>query len=226
MKDAVREWANAMMAEAPEFDAMALRADSSLGLFVVARLAARLGITVTFDPSRYGGLRATVLIPTQHLAGEDADRADGSGSTPAEDTAVLAPVGAPASQAAESPLRTMDTPSSFSGQIPMKRDTKPRPYPARALTPPDALPSVPAAAPEPVAVSPATDVQPTDDRPRLPRREPQQNLVAQLENEPDDSTDDVVAPGEGTARTLAAFHKGTRRGRGGPDDHSYSADSC
>jgi hypothetical protein len=120
----------------------------------------------------------------------------------------------------------MDTPSSFSGQIPMKRDTKPRPYPARALTPPDALPSVPAAAPEPVAVSPATDVQPTDDRPRLPRREPQQNLVAQLENEPDDSTDDVVAPGEGTARTLAAFHKGTRRGRGGPDDHSYSADSC
>jgi len=218
MKDGVREWANAMMAEAPEFDAMALRADSSLGLFVVARLAARLGITVTFDPSRYGGLRATVLIPTQHLAGEDGGP---TGETsPAETTAVLAPVGAPAPQSAESPLRTMDTPSSFSGQIPMKRDTKPRPYPARALTPPDALPSVPAAAPESAPITPATDVKPTDDRPRLPRREPQQNLVAQLENEPDDSADDVVAPGEGTARTLAAFHKGTRRGRGGPDDDS------
>ncbi|MER6871238.1 nitrate- and nitrite sensing domain-containing protein, partial [Amycolatopsis sp. NPDC000673] len=46
MKEGVREWANAMMADAPEFDAMALRADSSLGLFVVARLASRLGITV------------------------------------------------------------------------------------------------------------------------------------------------------------------------------------
>ncbi|HET6707415.1 nitrate- and nitrite sensing domain-containing protein [Amycolatopsis sp.] len=219
MKDGVREWANAMMAEAPEFDAMALRADSSLGLFVVARLAARLGITVTFDPSRYGGLRATVLIPTQHLAGEDGGQAPET--SPAETTAVLAPVGAPAPQAAESSLRTMDTPSSFSGQIPMKRDTKPRPYPARALTPPDALPSVPAAAPEgELPVTPATDVRPTDDRPRLPRREPQQNLVAQLENEPDDSQDEVVAPGEGTARTLAAFHKGTRRGRGGPDDDS------
>jgi signal transduction histidine kinase len=217
MKDGVREWANAMMAEAPEFDAMALRADSSLGLFVVARLADRLGITVTFDPSRYGGLRATVLIPTQHLAGKDAGQAEDT--SPAETTAVLEPVGGPAPQAAESPVRAMDTPSSFTGQIPMKRDTKPRPYPARALTPPDALPSVPAVAPEPApAAEREMDVRPTDDRPRLPRREPQRNLVAQLETEPDDSQDDVVAPGEGTARTLAAFHKGTRRGRGGPDD--------
>ncbi|RSD10491.1 sensor histidine kinase [Amycolatopsis eburnea] len=220
MKDGVREWANSMMAEAPEFDAMALRADSSLGLFVVARLAARLGITVTFDPSRYGGLRATVLIPGQHLAGEDAAGAEEPGSSPAETTAVLAPVGAPAARAAESSLGSMDSPSSFTGQIPMKRETKPRPYPARALTPPDALPSVPAAVPEPEA-APAAETpaapRPADDRPRLPRREPQQNLVAQLEAEPDDSDDDVVAPGEGTARTLAAFHKGTRRGRG-PDE--------
>ncbi|WIY01869.1 ATP-binding protein [Amycolatopsis mongoliensis] len=227
MKDGVREWANAMMAEAPEFDAMALRADSSLGLFVVARLAAKLGMTVTFDPSRYGGLRATVLIPSQHLAGQQENPSGEPGSSPAETTAVLAPVGAPAPQAAESSLGSMDTPSSFTGQIPMKRDAKPRPYPARALTPPDPLPAVPAAPAAPVAPAaaaepapgdgPAGQSSPADDRPRLPRREPQQNLVAQLETEPDDS-DDVVAPGEGTARTLAAFHKGTRRGRGGPDD--------
>ncbi|SFW75927.1 sensor histidine kinase [Amycolatopsis australiensis] len=218
MKDAVREWANAMMAEAPEFDAMALRADSSLGLFVVARLAAKLGMTVTFDPSRYGGLRATVLIPTQHLAGRHGEPAEEPGSSPAETTAVLAPVGASAAQAAESPLDSLDTPSSFSGQIPMKRDVKPRPYPARALASPDSLPAVPAAAPAITEALDGTPAEaPTDDRPRLPRREPQQNLVAQLENEPDDS-DDVVAPGEGTARTLAAFHKGTRRGRDGSGD--------
>jgi hypothetical protein len=211
-----------MMAEAPEFDAMALRADSSLGLFVVARLAAKLGMTVTFDPSRYGGLRATVLIPSQHLAGQQENVPAEPGASPAETTAVLAPVGAPAPQA-ESSLGSMDTPSSFTGQIPMKREAKPRPYPARALTSPDPLPSVPAAppaAPEPAPAptgGPAGPTSPTDDRPRLPRREPQQNLVAQLETEPDES-DEVVAPGEGTARTLAAFHKGTRRGRGGPDD--------
>ncbi|GAB3152655.1 sensor histidine kinase [Amycolatopsis sp. NPDC004378] len=221
MKDGVREWANAMMAEAPEFDAMALRADSSLGLFVVARLAAKLGMTVTFDPSRYGGLRATVLIPTQHLAGQQGTPAGEPETSPAETTAVLAPVGAPAPQAAESSFGSLDTPSSFSGQIPMKRDVKPRPYPARALTPPDPLPAVPAApspAEPPAPEAPAEPQAPAaDDRPRLPRREPQQNLVAQLEHEPDDS-DDVVAPGEGTARTLAAFHKGTRRGRDGSDD--------
>ncbi|MEU4246427.1 ATP-binding protein [Amycolatopsis sp. NPDC026612] len=212
MKDGVREWANAMMAEAPEFDAMALRADSSLGLFVVARLAAKLGMIVTFDPSRYGGLRATVLIPAQHLVGPNGNPAVDPETTPAETTAVLAPVGAPAPQADESPLRAMDTPSSFTGQIPMKRDAKPRPYPARALTPPDPLPAVPAATPVAVPEPAAAAERTVDDRPRLPRREPQQNLVAQLEHEPDDS-DDVVAPGEGTARTLAAFHKGTRRGR-------------
>lgn len=224
MKDGVRDWANAMMAEAPEFDAMALRADSSLGLFVVARLAAKLGMIVTFDPSRYGGLRATVLIPSQHLAGQEENLPAEPGSSPAETTAVLAPVGAPASPAESSP-GPLDPPSSFTGQIPMKRDVKPRPYPARALTPPDPLPSVPAvpappAAAEPVpapADGPAGQSPKVDDRPRLPRREPQQNLVAQLEPEPDES-DDVVAPGEGTARTLAAFHKGTRRGRGGRDD--------
>jgi signal transduction histidine kinase len=224
MKDGVREWANSMMAEAPEFDAMALRADSSLGLFVVARLAAKLGMTVTFDPSRYGGLRATVLIPTHHLAGQQETPVEEPGSTPAETTAVLAPVGGPAPQAAESPLRSMDTPSSFTGQIPMKRDAKPRPYPARALTPPEPAPPAPPVAAEPPPAAavepPAVDRlrPPADDRPRLPRREPQQNLVAQLETEPDDSQDEVVAPGEGTARTLAAFHKGTRRGRVGPDD--------
>ncbi|WP_277068183.1 sensor histidine kinase [Saccharomonospora viridis] len=71
MKDEVREWANKMMSEPPEFDAMAMKADASLGLFVVARLATRLGAHVTFDSSRYGGTRATVLLPTSILAPED-----------------------------------------------------------------------------------------------------------------------------------------------------------
>ncbi|MDI5979698.1 sensor histidine kinase [Amycolatopsis magusensis] len=253
MKESVLQWANEMMAEAPEFDAMALRADSSLGLFVVARLAAKLGITVTFDPSRYGGLRATVLIPTQYLAGKhDADQ-NGEGEAAAlQHAPVLAQVGASSSHAqsshtapsptvssptVSSPMASShatethvpapskpamppaDPPSSFTGQIPMKRDAKPRPYPARALTPPESLFTPPPVAEAPRAAAPPEPPpgQP-DDRPRLPRREPQQNLVAQLEDEPaEDGRNDVV-PGESTARSLAAFHKGTRRGRDVADD--------
>ncbi|WP_410619892.1 nitrate- and nitrite sensing domain-containing protein [Amycolatopsis sp. cmx-8-4] len=222
MKEGVRQWANAMMAEAPEFDAMALRADSSLGLFVVARLAAKLGMTVTFDPSRYGGLRATVLVPTQHLAGDQLPGQAEAEFVAPEDTAILAPVGGPAPQERESALRSMDMPSSFTGQIPMKRDVKPRPYPVRAPLdpqPPAAAPAAPAALEERLAARPAEPPKERgDDRPRLPRREPQQNLVAQLENEPEEDVTPDVAPGEGTARTLAAFHKGTRRGRDGAED--------
>jgi signal transduction histidine kinase len=70
MKDDLREWANEMMTKKPEFDAMALKADATLGLFVVAQLSTRLGMTVSFDTSRYGGTRATVLIPTDILASE------------------------------------------------------------------------------------------------------------------------------------------------------------
>jgi signal transduction histidine kinase len=234
MKEGVRQWANGMMAEAPEFDAMALRADSSLGLFVVARLAAKLGITVTFDPSRYGGLRATVLIPAQHLAGEARPgEGDDAGSVPPEDTAVFAPVGAPPVSAppihtAESAQPAMDTPSSFTGQIPMRREAQipmhrevePRPYAARSLAQLDPAPAAePGPAPTAAPVA-ETKAEPTraDDRPLLPRREPQQNLVTQLEDEPDDDVAREVAPGEGTARTLAAFHKGTRRARDGGED--------
>jgi hypothetical protein len=210
MKDGVREWANAMMASAPEFDEMALRADSSLGLFVVARLAAKLGLVVTFDPSRYGGLRATVLIPSQHLVVDQrSDQAAETGSIPAEDTAVFAAVGAPAPQAKENATHPMDATNTFTGQVPMNRDVTLSEDPASALTPPDPLPP----ATEVAAPAPA----PTDDRPRLPRREPQQNLDPRLQNDPDDGQE-AVDTGELTARTLAAFHKGTHRGREGNDE--------
>ncbi|GAB3502192.1 sensor histidine kinase [Amycolatopsis cihanbeyliensis] len=220
MKDGVLRWANEMMAKAPEFDAMALRADSSLGLFVVARLADKLGITVTFDPSRYGGLRATVLIPSQHLAGEQHVGQVGDAEfAPAEDTAVLAPVGGSAPQARERPSRAVDTSSPPAGQIPARRDVKPRPYPAPGPAPSGPAPDAPPATAEGTDGSGPVERPPErgDDRPRLPRREPQQNLVSELRDEPDEDQNDDVPPGTATARTLAAFHKGTRRGRDGVD---------
>ncbi|MEV4639388.1 nitrate- and nitrite sensing domain-containing protein [Actinoplanes sp. NPDC049548] len=57
--DALAE-ANRKLVEPPDFDP----ADSArLGLFVVARLAARQGIKVSLRPSAYGGVTAVVLIP-------------------------------------------------------------------------------------------------------------------------------------------------------------------
>ncbi|GAB3500446.1 sensor histidine kinase [Nocardiopsis coralliicola] len=51
------------LADAPEFDVMALPDEPRLGLFVVARLAARHGIAVRLTPSPYGGTRATAVLP-------------------------------------------------------------------------------------------------------------------------------------------------------------------
>src|SRR6185437_4001171 len=101
----------------------------------------------TFDPSRYGGTRATVLIPSQHLAGNESVDAVGNAEfrseAPREQTGVLEPVGGAARPALENSPRVMESTSSFTGQIPMRRDAKPRPYPARAYTPGEPEPPQP-----------------------------------------------------------------------------------
>ncbi|TQN31292.1 signal transduction histidine kinase [Haloactinospora alba] len=61
--------------EAPEFDVMALPDEPRLGLFVVARLAARHDTAVRLCPSPYGGTRATVIIPDELLEPEFEERA-------------------------------------------------------------------------------------------------------------------------------------------------------
>ncbi|WP_017540402.1 sensor histidine kinase [Nocardiopsis halophila] len=65
------------LVQAPEYDVMALQDEPRLGLFVVARLAARHGIAVRLAPSAYGGARATVLVPSALL--EEAVPAGGHG---------------------------------------------------------------------------------------------------------------------------------------------------
>ncbi|GAA3821983.1 MULTISPECIES: sensor histidine kinase [Amycolatopsis] len=59
---------NAMLREPPDFSVMALSAEPRLGLFVVARLASRHGISVTLRESAYGGTRAIVLVRSELLA--------------------------------------------------------------------------------------------------------------------------------------------------------------
>ncbi|MFC9892198.1 nitrate- and nitrite sensing domain-containing protein [Nocardia sp. NPDC127579] len=54
---------NALLAQPPDFSVATMSGDSRLGLFVVAKLAARHGITVRLTASDYGGVKAIVLIP-------------------------------------------------------------------------------------------------------------------------------------------------------------------
>ncbi|HEX6357471.1 nitrate- and nitrite sensing domain-containing protein [Actinophytocola sp.] len=63
---------NNMLVNPPDFGIMALSTEPRLGLFVVARLAARHGIGVTLRESAYGGTRAIVLVRNE-LLGPDTD---------------------------------------------------------------------------------------------------------------------------------------------------------
>ncbi|GAA1992951.1 sensor histidine kinase [Kitasatospora viridis] len=63
MEQAQYDAANALMRSTPRMDVLAQADDVRLGLYVVARLAATLGLQVEFRPSAFGGTRAVVLIP-------------------------------------------------------------------------------------------------------------------------------------------------------------------
>lgn len=212
MTDEVKDRANEMMGSPPDFDAMALNADSSLGLFVVARLSVRLGVQVNFDASRYGGTRATVLLPSEILAfGEPSDDriepvAPGRRTGVAESRQ---PGDSPttASRPAESPEPAPRMVLSGSLDEPSAPDQSD----VEASPPVPDTPGTPAVPAEPVtppaeAATPATTAQ---KRPPLPQRRPQESLVAQLCDEPETDSEPVR---EGN-RTLSAFQRGTRKGR-------------
>jgi hypothetical protein len=63
---------NNMLANPPDFGIMALSAEPRLGLFVVARLAGKHGVSVSLRESAYGGTRAIVLVRNE-LLGPDVD---------------------------------------------------------------------------------------------------------------------------------------------------------
>ncbi|MGY1500621.1 nitrate- and nitrite sensing domain-containing protein [Streptomyces sp. QTS52] len=57
--------ANELMAAPPRMDVMSRADDARLGLYVVARLAANLGLQVELRPSSFGGTRVVVLVPAE-----------------------------------------------------------------------------------------------------------------------------------------------------------------
>ena len=57
--------ANSLMFDPPKLDVVSRADDARLGLYVVARLAAGLGIKVELRPSSFGGTRVVVLLPLE-----------------------------------------------------------------------------------------------------------------------------------------------------------------
>ncbi|GAA1007791.1 sensor histidine kinase [Streptomyces thermogriseus] len=181
---------NEHLAVPPKFDVVALADDLRLGMFVIARLANRHGITVTLRSSPYGGTTAIVLLPHDIVVQETpGSAAPGAGTDDAAGTAEAAEeAGTGGSRAA-----AKAAPSPRTG-----------PHAAPARTSP--------------ARTAVAEIPRSDGLAPLPRRIPQTSLAAELREEPPpvdahspDDGEDFTA--ERAASSLAGFQRGTRRAR-------------
>ena len=195
--------ANALMVSPPKMDAVSRADDARLGMYVVARLAAGLGVKVEFRPSSFGGTRVVVLVPEELVLDEGpVPENSGSYSLPTQRTA----------------------PGTTSAKAAKAADAASMP---EAIDVEDGVPT------SPVLVAlrdPATQPEPEAPAPRLaplPRRVRLASLAAEL-REPrhapppdetakdlDDSAPHVVspaAPGRSSA-TIGAFQRQSRIAR-------------
>ncbi|MGK8506141.1 nitrate- and nitrite sensing domain-containing protein [Nocardia asiatica] len=180
---------NETLRNPPDFGVAALSADSRLGLFVVAQLAARHGISVRLSESDYGGIKAIVLVPSALIAGDA-----GAPQTPSELTdpgrrrsliAAPATATADATQTAASPVATLAAEPAAPPRY------APRPYTEA-----------------PAHASP-------DGRPALPRRNRQANLAPQLAQPVQEQTASAQSArsAEQARDLMSAIENGTRQGR-------------
>ncbi|WP_327347240.1 nitrate- and nitrite sensing domain-containing protein [Streptomyces europaeiscabiei] len=207
---------NAQLAVPPQFDVVALADDLRLGMFVIARLATRHGITVTLRASPYGGTTAIVLIPDEIVVREapapDEDGGDAA-EPPVRTSLVAARVAAAAAEpdpesepepVREEPDRVLQERLAANGRAadPVEDENGTRPAAARK--------------------SPAGKeggLMP------LPRRIPQTSLAAELKEEagpcPDGDADDFTA--ERAASSLACFQRGTLQARDDDEEPEYAS---
>ncbi|WP_326565635.1 nitrate- and nitrite sensing domain-containing protein [Amycolatopsis rhabdoformis] len=218
---------NAMLADPPDFGIMALSDEPRLGLFVVARLASRHGISVHLRESAYGGTRAIVLVrrdllaPLSEATPDVVEEAAPVPEQPVQDparrnrvgrrAARLRPEGVPSPPALVEPVEPAPV------EQPAARVEQPAaPRAARPPRPPQ--PAWPAHEPRqaPENGRPQQPYRPeAPGRPPLPQRRRQQNLVPQLrEDRPTQEQGDVREDTPELARNrLSAFQQGTRRAR-------------
>nr|WP_081513881.1 ATP-binding protein [Nocardia donostiensis] len=190
---------NETLAEPPDFGVAALSADSRLGLFVVARLAVRHGVMVRLSESDFGGVRATVLVPSALLA-------DGPGAS-----GVVAPppqrLAAPATDsAAETSTAAAEAGHTATATLVAE--------PATTSPEPETRPSAAPAQQKPAPLSPPEPQFTADGRPALPRRTRQANLAPQLaDSDTPDSAEQRPRSPEQARDLMAAIEIGTKQGR-------------
>ncbi|MFI1013032.1 sensor histidine kinase [Streptomyces sp. NPDC020965] len=195
MTQAAFEQANRKLAEVPTFESMAAH-DGGLGLFVVARLAARHGMRVRLRPSDYGGVKAVFLIPFTLMC-------------PAPAVAAVSTAPAPTTPQQGLPQRNLPHEEPGTRRL---RPAADRRSPAPALASPTA-PAVGAAVP--AATDPAA--------PALPRRRSGEHLAPQLARSPEPGhrptrpAQGEVSPEEAGA-SWGAWQRGGRDGEAAHPD--------
>ncbi|SDP89683.1 sensor histidine kinase [Lentzea jiangxiensis] len=202
--------ANAKLSNPPDFETMAFRGESRLGLFVVARLAARRGIKVELRDSPYGGTVALCVLPPNIVAPHDIT-----------ETTQMPPV---RSSHVRHHGHAEDHPSFPITVTPEGLEALHAGL--NALAPADvAGTGAPADEPPPAAPPPTGD-----GKAPLPRRKKRQNLAPQLvhpSEEPPPHAEPVTGErsAERTRDGLAAFQRGTRDARLTDDWRSEGAPS-
>ncbi|WP_328396534.1 sensor histidine kinase [Nocardia sp. NBC_00416] len=198
-----RDRLNDLLDNPPNFEVASLQKDSRLGIFVVAQLAGRHGVSVRLWESEYGGVRAVVIVPAALL------------TDPAEETTPLTGLPRPAQPGPEVPPEASTDPDPAGSTLATLLADRPgTPEPAATAAPADTAPdTVPVARPEAEEAAGEPALLP-DGRPALPRRSRQ----AKVAPRPEVSD----APRAATARPrsaeqardlMAAIVNGTRQGR-------------
>ncbi|WP_342713655.1 sensor histidine kinase [Lentzea fradiae] len=228
-----REQHNEMLAAPPDFEAMRLRGESRLGLFVVARLAARRGVHVELRDCPSGGTIALVLIPSELIVGgagtvDQVEAAQMPKPTFRQQT--LQQASHPTLQGdlahedpSRQPTETFQLDEFWAGAGVGKGNGAVHPREPEIsgrleLSPGDGRPAGDWPADDPAD---GADTR-QDARPELPRRRRQQHLVPQLANDelrpmPDLGEFDAEERAERTRDGMSAFQRGTRSARQADD---------
>ncbi|RKN50625.1 nitrate- and nitrite sensing domain-containing protein [Micromonospora endolithica] len=179
-------------------DGFRLSDNPQLGLFVVARLAARLGARVHLKESAYGGTTAVVLFPSDLVTDSPTTNTNAGLRGPQADTQALAIVGA-------------RQPAADSGQAPAQ--------PSTAVVATQQTPATVVSEPTPTAPDGVADGVTDTGLPQRVRRAPQAVEATALPATPTPERDP-----EAVRQKISAFQDGTRRGRAAGADNDQDGD--
>ncbi len=189
---------NDLLSDPQHVDTEEMLQDGRIGLLVVSSLARRHNVEVRLQTNLYGGTQAIVVVPNE-LIGSEAD--EGASVAPAEPAPALTAT-APAASVSSAPAASV--PSAVDGRLvePSLTSWSDQPPPPPAPVPRAEMPSAGRPAP-------AADFA-SGERPTLPKRHAQTNLVPELLQTPVPLDDDLCDQNSGL---MAAFQRGMRSGQ-------------